>query len=125
MFKASIEQNLETFEQTKNTNIPGNEKAVKKTEKKETPVLPVKEYKTVTDESFTDDMQTYEENSNLMIQVLTVIQNLTKRNKAVVKLLKKNNILDSLNQILLIENLTKLVCNILENLLHSSIGKYR
>ncbi|KAI5717188.1 hypothetical protein M8J77_001555 [Diaphorina citri] len=136
VFKASIEQTLETFEQTKkaSSNALTNENASTNNEKDLEKDCVGKDLEKDCDrnetadenkdiEDFVDDVKVYEQNINLLIQLLTIIQNLTRQNKLVVKFLKKNNGLSSLNEVLLIENLTKLVCNILENFLFSSYDK--
>uniref|UniRef100_A0A8D8QMF4 Lysosomal-trafficking regulator n=1 Tax=Cacopsylla melanoneura TaxID=428564 RepID=A0A8D8QMF4_9HEMI len=128
VYKASIDQTLESFEQTKNAALITetslkNSALVAETSAKSEPNQNVNETKVDNTESVTDDAKSYEQNSNLMIQVLIIVQNLTKQNKHVAKLLKKFNVHESLNEILLVENLTKLVCNILENLLVASYDK--
>ncbi|KAL1451106.1 hypothetical protein WDU94_003399 [Cyamophila willieti] len=119
VYKASIEQTLESFEQSKNAALV-TETDVGKSEQDQDNVH---ETNVENIEEFTDDAKTYEQNLNLMIQVLILVQNLTKQNKNVAKLLKKNNVHECLNDIHLIDNLTKLVCNILENFLVLSVDK--
>lgn len=139
LFKASIEQSLQTYDQTKKrsnessnimhdineaskiTNIEdarsGQGQAVKMPSDKSS-VVGTKI------EDFNDDALAYEQNTSLMLQVLTVLQSLTRQNKNVGRLLKKQNMLGALSEIILMASFTKLVCSVVESLLYTSYGEY-